>query len=580
MTSKTQFQDLLAVFRRLPGRRRKQFGALLCLMLLGALAEFVALGAIIPFMSVMADPVAFLDEQQSGWVPALLGEADADSARLILTVCFLAIVLVAGAVRLLILWATGRFSLMVGYDLSMIAYRNLVEQDYAFHLKDSSAELVGAMQKIGTFSRAVLTPVMQALTALVTVVFIIAALLVINIKVALLTFGLILGLYLLLLAVFQPVQRRNSVIIAAAQSDKVRLVQEAFGGIRDIIVNGLQGAYIRQFRGVEYGLRVRQAQNMLMSNAPRLMVETTLLVAAATALYFLSTGLNDLAEILPTAVAFAVGLQRILPYMQVIYRGRAQIAGNAASTADVRGYVDIVLPPKSDGTAVSFEVAITLENVCFRYGAEGNYALQDITLSIPKGSFIGITGQSGSGKSTLIDVIMGLHLTDCGALRVDGEVIAHPALRGWRAHIAHVSQAVFLIEGSVRENIALGVDRADIDDARLQEAIRLSELTDVIGQLDIGLDTRVGERGARLSGGQRQRIGIARALYLNRDVMVLDEATSALDNATQEKVMANIRSMRRDMTIISITHRLDTLAGCDQIFELNQGRLVGRKETP
>ena len=576
MTPNTQFRDLLAVLRRLPSRRRKQFFLILGLMLLGALAEFVALGAVVPFMSVMADPAAFLARQQAGWRLDIVGEVDADRARVILTIGFLVVVVLAGGMRVLVSWITVRFSMLVGYDLSITVYRNLVREDYAFHLNRSSAELIGAMQKINIFAQGVLTPVMQALTAVVTVTFIIAALLIINVTVAVTTFGLILMLYLTLQFFFQPIQRRNSVTIAAAQSEKVRLVQEGFGGIRDIIVNGLHAFYINQFGTVEHALRGRQAENMFLSNAPKVIVETCLLVLAAAALYVLSGDLNNLTAILPTAVAFALGLQRMLPYMQLIYRGRAQITGNAAATSDVLGYLDMTRPlavSKARGQPVDFRRAIELYKVSFRYGAEGAYALEDITLSIPKGSFVGITGKSGSGKSTLVDIIMGLQTPETGTLRVDDLVIDQTALPSWRSHIAHVSQSVFLIEGSIRENIALGVPTAEVDEARLQDVIRLSELTHVVAQLNEGVHTTVGERGARLSGGQRQRIGIARALYLNRDVLVLDEATSALDSDTQDKVMANIRALERGVTIISVTHRLNTLTGCDMILEFDKGRV-------
>ncbi len=574
MSKNSQFKDVVAVFSNLPKRRKRQFFPILFMMLLGGVAEFIALAAIVPFVSVMADPIGFMENYQGGRITSWLGNPDVERARLLLTVVFISIVLLAGAVRVCIIWITSKYSMMIGYDLSMRVYSIMLRQNYTFHLNNSTADLIAAMQKIHFFAMAVMAPIMRSITAVLTSIFVVAALLAINFTVAITTFAVVIGLYLLVTVAAQPLLKRNSVVIAAAQSDKVRLVQEGFGGIRDIIINALHPVYISRFGQAEYGFRKSSAINMLLSAAPKFVVETFLLLVGSLALFFLSTHVDSLTAALPTVTAFAFGLQRMLPYMQLVYRGKAQISANAASTSDLLGYlaIDIPNPPKS-AVPIDFLDQISFNNVSFDYSETGDFAVRDINLSIKKGEFVGVMGPSGSGKSTLIDLFMGLQRPTQGTVEVDGKAIQDSAVPAWQKCIAHVSQSVFLIEGTIRENIALGQAPEEINEALLNDAIKIAELETFVQGLESGIETSVGERGGRLSGGQRQRIGLARAIYLDRDIIVLDEATSALDNETQEKVMTNIRAMTKKVTIVSVTHRLDTLQGCDVLVEMSQGAI-------
>jgi ABC-type multidrug transport system fused ATPase/permease subunit len=214
----------------------------------------------------------------------------------------------------------------------------------------------------------------------------------------------------------------------------------------------------------------------------------------------------------------------------------------------------------------SFERTIALEEVSFRYSANGPDVLQKVSLSIDKGTRVAIVGPSGSGKSTLADLLMGLLEPTSGQLLIDGRKV--PTL-AWQANIAHVPQSIFLADASLAENIALGIPREEIDRPRLEAAARAAQIGSFIDSLPKGFETTVGERGIRLSGGQRQRIGIARALYKQAPVLVLDEATSALDDATERAVMETLEGLSRELTIIMIAHRISTTAYCDRILTVD-----------
>jgi ATP-binding cassette subfamily B protein len=225
---------------------------------------------------------------------------------------------------------------------------------------------------------------------------------------------------------------------------------------------------------------------------------------------------------------------------------------------------------------LSFGDAIRFESVCFRYGSDGPWVLDGLSLAIPKGARIGFVGTTGSGKSTTLDLLMGLLEPASGQILVDGAPVNGERRRAWQRTIAHVPQSIYLADTTVAENIAFGVPREAIDPERVRQAARQAQIAEFIESRPDGYQAFVGERGIRLSGGQRQRIGIARALYKQATVLVFDEATSALDNATEQAVMDAIENLDRELTILIIAHRLSTVQRCDTIIELEHGRVVAQ----
>lgn len=214
-----------------------------------------------------------------------------------------------------------------------------------------------------------------------------------------------------------------------------------------------------------------------------------------------------------------------------------------------------------------------LDRVTYRYPSSSEIALKDISMVIPKGESIGLIGKSGAGKTTLVDVILGLLTPESGGIRVD-DVSVINNLRSWQNAIGYIPQSIFLIDDTIKHNIAFGVADEEIDEGKLYKVIQAAQLTELIEELPDGLETMVGERGVRLSGGQRQRVGIARALYHEREILVLDEATAALDNETEGLVTDAIKSLSGTKTIIIIAHRLSTIAHCDRIYSLEKGEIA------
>jgi len=239
-------------------------------------------------------------------------------------------------------------------------------------------------------------------------------------------------------------------------------------------------------------------------------------------------------------------------------------------------YRDLALPTQlneASSRSKKFQSTINLSEISFSYQNAPMPALQGVSLVVKRGEAVGLVGPSGSGKSTLVDVLLGLLAPQSGEVNVDGKNI-QDNLRSWQNQIGYVPQSIFLIDDSLRNNVAFGVSKSEIDEQAVRAAIRSAQLEEFVATLPNGLDTVVGERGVRLSGGQRQRIGIARALYHNPSVLVLDEATSSLDTETEHGVMQAVQALQGDKTVIIVAHRLSTVEYCDRLYRLEDSRIV------
>jgi ATP-binding cassette subfamily B protein len=365
----------------------------------------------------------------------------------------------------------------------------------------------------------------------------------------------------------------NSNRIARESNQVIKSLQEGLGGIRDILLDGSQAVYCRQYRSADIALRHAQGSNSFLSSSPRYLVESVSMVLIAALAYLMSQGNRGLDAAVPILGALALGAQRMLPAMQMAYAAWASLRGELNSMKDTVELLEQRLPDHAHlppPAPLTFRNRIELENVSFRYTTDQPWILRKISLTIDKGRRIGFIGATGSGKSTLLDIIMGLLQPSEGAIIIDGEQIVPENLRHWQACVAHVPQSIFLADSSVEENIAFGVDEALIDRQRLRQAAQQAQIHETIESWPEGYKTLVGERGVRLSGGQRQRIGIARALYRQAQVIIFDEATSALDQLTEEAVISSIEALNPNLTILMIAHRLSTLNNCSQILRVEK----------
>ncbi len=569
---------LLRLWHHLSRRRQNQFGLLMGLMLVSAFAEVVSLGAVLPFLGILIAPDKVFNHPIVADMAQAWGITSADQLVLPLTVTFAAVALMAGAIRMLLLWVSTRLAHACGADLSIEVYRRTLYQPYQVHVARNSSTVLSGIGKVGG-AVGMLYQLMALTSSTVLLVAIMLALIAIDpmvASVAAVGFG---ASYALITWMSRRRLHRNSQRIAYEQTQVIKALQEGLGGIRDVLLDGTQPVYCDIYRKANLPLQRAVGNNAFIGGSPRYAMEALGMVLIAALAYALSRQAGGIATALPVLGALALGAQRLLPALQQIYSAWAGIAGSHASLADAIALLDQPLPAEILQPAPApllFQKDIQFRGVRFRYTGDGPWVLDGLGLVIAKGARVGFVGSTGSGKSTTLDLLMGLLMPTEGELLVDGQPISGISVRAWQQTIAHVPQSIYLADTTLAENIAFGVPPDTIDLDRVQQAARQAQIADFIESRPEGYQAYVGERGIRLSGGQRQRIGIARALYKQASVLVFDEATSALDNATEQSVMEAIEGLNRDLTILLIAHRLTTVRRCDTIVELEHGRVVAQ----
>lgn len=569
------FAGLKKLYRQLPARRHWQVLSLIAFMLVGALAELATLGAILPFLALMADPSAIsrFPVVESGL--SHVGLNTGANMMLYVTLLFCTAAWVAALLRIALNWFSYRLIYAIGIDLGVDVYRRTLHQPYSFHVSRNTSEIISALAKVQHVTVNVISPVVHFVVSAIMAGAILLALLVIDARVAIATGAVLGSLYIGVTLATRRRLLRNGKTIAANETRRVQVVQEGLGGIRDVLLDNAQDVYIRRFDQLERELRLAQANNSVISSTPRFLIEALGMVVIASLAYHLSRSGAGFAGAVPVLGALALGAQRLMPQLQQIYYAITTLSANHQVLADVLQLLDMPIPArhKQDlGAVRHMNRGIELKGVSFSYEPGASDVLTDINLSIPLGARVGLIGKTGSGKSTLADLIMGLITPTVGVIEVDGIPLQDFGLARWQSRVAHVPQSVYLSDASIAENIAFGVASNQIDQFRLRSAAQKAQITDFIDSLPAAYQTLVGERGIRLSGGQRQRIGLARALYKDADVLVLDEATSALDDATEAAVMASVAQLGSAVTVIMIAHRLTTLRDCDVIVDLFDGQ--------
>ena len=566
--------SFLQLWNYLSKRRRKQFWLLLFLMIIASLSEIISIGAVLPFLGVLTTPEQVYQYSLMQPIIQILELTEPDQLILPLTIFFIIAVLLAGVIRLTLLYVMTRLSFATGADLSIDIYRRTLYQEYTVHLSRNSSEVInGIITKTSTVINGIITPILMLISSTVLLIGIMSVLFVIDIKVALSTFFGFGVLYWLVIRYTKNQLNDNSRIIADQSTQMIKSLQEGLGGVRDVLIDSTQEFYCKLYRNADLPLRRASGDNQFISGSPRYIMEAVGMILIAGLAYVMTQQEGAMVTVIPVLGALALGAQKMLPTLQQAYSSYSAIKGSNSSFEDVLNLLDQPLSEYADQTLpkpIVFKKEIKLLNLSFRYTEESPWVLKNINLSLKKGSRVGFIGETGSGKSTLLDIIMGLLPATNGKLIIDQQTINAPDRRAWQIHIAHVPQNIYLSDSSIAENIAFGISKEKIDHQRVKKAAQQAQIAELVEQWKDGYQTFVGERGVRLSGGQRQRIGIARALYKKANVLIFDEATSALDNETEQEVMKVIEELGKEVTVFIIAHRLTTLKECDKIVRLDK----------
>jgi ABC-type multidrug transport system fused ATPase/permease subunit len=574
-------KDLISVYKFLNKRRHQQLIALLVLQVTGAMLEVLSIGAVLPFLGALSNAEKLMAMPQLEGFMNFFGIASPTSLTVALAAGFAAAIVIANAFRILLYWLQSRLMSAIGTDLSTEIFRRNLCQSFELHAKNNSGSLISTIANdfamaIGCVSGAVML-VTQGL--LVLAVF--AAVIALDAQLALII-GAILTISYLTMARYAKIKlQRNSWIISDSYRKMVKALQEGLGGIRDVLLDGSQDRFVREYRSGDMQMRRAGASTAVIRIIPRYVLEAAGVVAMCLLTSVMVMREGSINDILPLLGGLAMAATRLLPATQQIYSSVAGMQGSHVSLRRILKELTLEIDPINVmllDKIKSVSNTIELDDVWFRYPKACNiknedWILRGANLKISVNTTVALVGPSGGGKSTIADILMGLLFPQQGALKIDGSILVSDEVSSWRRNIAHVPQSIYLSDASIKENIAFGVPIDQIDMQRVRQATKYANISDFIESKPGGYDVIVGERGVRLSGGQRQRIGIARALYKNAEIIIFDEATSALDNMTEKEVMRAVENLSGKVTVVLIAHRLSTIQHADEIFVVEDGKI-------
>ena len=582
------FTDTVRKFAALLDRReRRNALILLGLILVSGALDGIGVASILPFLDVLSDKQALQNKPYLLDAYEALGFASLYQFQVALGVGAFALVLLSLAAKALTLWALARFGHLRTYTISSRLLHAYLSRPYSFFLNRHTGDLgKSILGEVDQVVNQCLLPALRMVAHGVTALCLIAVMVWVQplvAAVAVAALGLAYGGIYVLLRQFLA---RSGADRVQANQERFKVVQEAFGGIKELKVSGSEPAYLRAYRDPAHRFARHQASNQIAAVLPRFAVEAAGLGAAlAVVLVFLASQPESLSAVVPVLGLYGFAGLRLLPALQEVYRGFSMLRfGMPALDALYSDYVEdrgsdsrrgppgIQSPPPP----LALRDRLEFRNVSFAFTGSGHSipALRGIDVEIPAGQVTGIVGATGAGKSTLVDVMLGLLRPTEGEIRIDGQALSEDLIPAWQRSIGYVPQHIFLADESVAANIAFGVPDAAVDREAVARAARQAQIHDfIVTELPHGYDTTVGERGIRLSGGQKQRIGIARALYHDPSTLILDEATSALDNHTERAVMDAMHRFGSAKTIVLIAHRLASVQSCDRLLLLDQGTL-------
>jgi ATP-binding cassette subfamily C protein len=510
----------------------------------------------------------------SEWLP---GNTQAEQLQF-LAIGMAAFFLAKAGLQLIETYVRSRVTQNTGARLANRLFAGYLAMPYKFHIAHNSSELMrNASWAANEVVTNYLTPIAIGLTDVAMLVFLLGVLVFAAPTATLLTIGLLLPVTLIVLRIVRPSLNRLGKVTKKSVQESLGSLQESLHGIRDVKVLGRERFFDREFRRTRQRLARSSYLYPTVAQVPSLTIET-LLVLAVLGFVAVRGGEEQMAAAsLPFLGLFAYAGLRMMPAMSSIVAAVNRIRYGQSVAETIAANIDMIDAeaedvPRHDAVPIQFQTAIELEGVDFTY-EDGTEVIRGLNLVIHRGESVGIVGATGAGKSTLLDLILGLLDPTAGRITIDGRDLRDD-IRGWQAAIGLVPQSVYLLDDTIRRNVAFGIADSEIDDDAVAEAIALARLEDFIATLPQGLETTVGERGVRLSGGQRQRVAIARALYRRPQILIFDEGTASLDNLTEAELLRAIEGLRGERTIITVAHRLTTVQGCDRVILLADGVIV------
>ncbi len=575
------------VYSLLDARERRRALLMFMLMLLVAVSEVVGVASVLPFIAVLANPEVIQTNKYLAWAYDAFGFTTQRGFLLGLGAAFFVMLVGSLILKAMGLWGQLRFSQNRSLTWTHRLIAAYLRQPYDWFLNRHSADLATSiLAEVDIVVNQALVPAMQSIAHLMISVLLLSLLVAVDPMLAL-SVGIVLGGgYAAVAVALRNRMRAVGEERRKANRARFRVVHEAFGGIKDVKISGLEERMLDRFRIPSEVRSERVIAAGLYQALPSFVMQALLFGGMMLVLLYLISAKGSFSDALPIMSLYALAGYKLMPAVQKVFEETSKLRSSETAVDSLAEDLHkleqsaVVHARSRRGEPaqprLALREALELSAIFYKYPSAERNAADGVSLRIPAFHSIGLVGSTGSGKTTLVDIILGLLSPLSGELLVDGTSVNGTNVRAWQRSLGYVPQQIFLADETVAGNIAFGLPAALIDMEAVERAAKIANLHDfVVSDMPQGYATRVGERGVRLSGGQRQRIGIARALYHDPDVLIMDEATSALDNLTEHAVMEAVRNLTHRKTIIMIAHRLSTVRHCDTIYLLEHGRLIG-----
>ena len=554
----------------LQSSERRSLVGVFALILVGTVLETFSIGMMIPVLSVISS-----DNHKISLL-FLTVEPSLNKSQLIQFAVglMLAVYVFKNLFLAVSTWIQRGFLTRVTSRIATRMLEIYIRQPYAFHLQKNSSTLIRNTQDASMLVAGGVEPMLTILTEGLIAAALFLVLVVVEPIGTLCVIGLLLGATYVFQRFFDRKLQRWGTQRQIQKGSIIQTIQQGLGAVKDVQVLGREEWFVNEHRerqslDADLLRRINTVQAI-----PRLWLEVMAMAGLAGLVAIMLAAGKDIDKIIPTVGLFAVTSFKVLPSINKLVSSKQTLRVSRSTIETIHHDLELPIAAKLSDRNVNFQFEnVAVDHLNFKYEQSEDLVLADINLKINSGEAVGFVGQSGSGKSTLIDIMLGLLEPQNGSILVNGQNIKS-VKQSWQQQIGYIPQTIFLMDDSLRRNIAIGIADDQIDEVAIVDALKSAQLEDFVVSLPDGLDTVVGERGVRLSGGQRQRIGIARALYHRPSVLVLDEATSSLDAETEHGVMQAVQALQGDKTVIIVAHRLSTVEYCDRLYRLDAGQIV------
>lgn len=577
------------VLKILDAKQKKMLIVLGIMMLIGGVMESISVSLMLPLITAVMDSAGWRDT----WYAALLCDTfhiTNQKSYVIFLLLILILIFILKNVYLII-----EYYVQFGYvtknrvKLQRQLMHSYTHKPYVYYLNVSTGEIVRIVTTDTNQAFYLITNILTFYTEMIVSI-------VLGITVIALSWQIGVGLIIMLsievaiiAKIVKPILKRQGDLQRREGSLENKWLLQSINGIKSIKVSNRESFFEEKYGKHADVASLAESKQLTLNAMPRLIIEAFTVAGVFIVLLIMILAGTSIESIIPQLSAFAVAAIRLLPtvnHLSAIINQTPFLEGgldNVINTIEIdptsRVY-DIKSSSLSDAKSISndsemiaFQKEIRFENISFSYPNSEKCVLKDASFSILPGQSVGVIGTSGAGKTTAMDILLGLLEPQSGRVLIDGVDIRENMV-AWRNLLAYIPQSIFLMDDTIRENVAFGVPSKDIDDARVWQALSDAQLEELVKEMPEGLDTVIGEAGIRLSGGQRQRLGIARALYNNPEILFFDEATSALDNETEAAIMDSINSLKGRKTLVIIAHRLTTIENCDTVYRVGKGKVT------